>query len=110
MQDLMKELNAVKGELHQSMKDFRSSGVKLAQAEHDYQLEKAKTWRILKAEGCTSTELANIIKGQPEVAEAMFKRDTAKATYTAHQEHINVLKLELRVIENQIAREWNSNG
>ena len=64
----------------------------------------------MKAEGCTSTELSNIIKGQPEVAEAMFKRDNAKVFYTANQEHINVVKLELRVLENQIAREWGVNG
>ena len=39
----------------------------------------------------------------------MFERDNAKVMYEANQEHINVVKLEMRVIENQIAREW-SNG
>jgi hypothetical protein len=40
----------------------------------------------------------------------MFERDTARVMYEANQEHINVVKLELRVVENQIAREWSSNG
>ena len=108
MQDLIQELDRMKEELHKSMKMLRQSGEALAQAEHDYQVIKAQTWRILKDEGCTSTELANIIKGQPKVAEAMFSRDNAKVFYTANQEHINVVKLEMRVIENQIAREWNN--
>ena len=108
MQDLMRELEQMRRELHQSMKTLRRSGEALSKAEHDYQVKKAQTWRILKDEGCTSTELANIIKGQPEVAEAMFARDNAKAFFIANQEHINVVKLELRMIENQIAREWNN--
>ena len=109
MQDLMRELDTMKEELHRSMKLLRSNGEFLAKKEHDYQLIKAKTWRVLKAEGWTSTDLASTIKGQPEVAQAMFERDNAKVMYESNQEHINVVKLEMRVIENQIAREW-SNG
>lgn len=109
MQDLMHELDSMKNELHRSMKMLRQNGETLAKKEHDYQLIKAQTWRILKAEGWTSTDLASTIKGQPEVAQAMFERDNAKVMYEANQEHINVVKLEMRVMENQIAREW-SNG
>lgn len=109
MQDLMNELDSMKNELHRSMKMLRQNGETLAKKEHDYQLIKAQTWRVLKAEGWTSTDLASTIKGQPEVAQAMFERDNAKVMYEANQEHINVVKLEMRVMENQIAREW-SNG
>lgn len=109
MQDLMTELDRMKEELHRSMKMLRKNGEQLAVKERDYQIVKAKTWRILKAEGWTSTDLASTIKGQPEVAQAMFERDNAKVMYESNQEHINVVKLEMRVIENQIAREW-SNG
>lgn len=89
---------------------LRQHGEDLAQKERDYQLIKAKTWRILKAEGWTSTDLNATIKGQPEVAKAMFARDSAQVMYEANQEHINVVKLELRVVENQVAREWSNNG
>ena len=110
MQDLMNELDRMKDELHRSMKMLRTNGETLAKKEHEYQLIKAKVWRVLKAEGWTSTDLNATIKGQPEVAEAMFERDNAKVMYEANQEHINVVKLEMRVIENQIAREWSNNG
>lgn len=108
MQTLMTELNRMKEELHTSMKHLRKHGEELAQKEHDYQVIKAQTWLTLKESGCTSTELANTIKGQPKVADAMLERDIAKSMYEANQEHINVVKLEMRVIENQIAREWNN--
>lgn len=107
MQDLITELERMKDELHRSIKMLRTNGEALAKKEHDYQIIKAQTWRVLKAEGWTSTDLNATIKGQPEVAEAMFDRDTAKAMYEANQEHINVVKLEIRVLENQIAREWS---
>lgn len=108
MQDLMQEMNRMKDELHRSMKMLRQNGEWLAEKEHDYQVLKAQTWLILKNDGCTSTELSNTIKGQPDVAEAMLERDKAKVMYEANLEHINVVKLELRVVENQIAREWNN--
>jgi hypothetical protein len=44
--------------------------------------------------------------GIPSVAEARFKRDVAEVTYKANQEAINSIKLQLRLIENQIQREW----
>lgn len=108
MTDLIQQLEQMRSELHQSMKMLRQNGEKLAQAEHDYQVIKAQTWIVLKDKGSTSTELANIIKGQSAVAKALLERDIAKAMYEANQEHINVVKLELRVIESQINREWNS--
>lgn len=110
MQDLLMELNQARKDLDTSMKLLRKHGAEYAQAEHDYQVIKSQTVLVMKSNGCSVTEINLSIKGQPQVAEAMLKRDVAKVTYEANQEHINVKKLDLRIIENQIAREWNSNG
>lgn len=110
MQDLMNELDTMRQELHDSMRRLRRNGEALAQKEHDYQLIKAQTVLLMKAQGCTITEIQLSIKGQPAVAEALLERDKAKTMYEANQEHINVVKLELRVIENQIRREWGDSG
>ena len=65
----------------------------------------------MKDEGRPVTEISLTIKGQPAVAEAMLQRDIAQVLYQTTIEHINATKLELRVLENQISREWgNSNG
>lgn len=110
MPDLLTELEKARKDLDTSMRMLRKHGEELAQAEHDYQVIKAQTVLVMKSNGCPVTEINMSIKGQPAVAEAMLKRDVAKTMYEANQEHINVKKLDIRVIENQIAREWNSNG
>ena len=40
------------------------------------------------------------------MAELKFKRDCAKANYESVQEAVNVYKLQIKVLENQIDREW----
>lgn len=110
MNDLITAMNKALKDLDVSMQMLRKHGEELAQAEHDYQVIKAQTVLVMKSNGCPVTEINMSVKGQPQVAEAMLKRDVAKTMYEANQEHINVKKLEIRVIENQIAREWSSNG
>ena len=44
--------------------------------------------------------------GIASVAEARFRRDVAEAIYKANQEAINSIKLQMRLIEAQISREW----
>lgn len=107
MSDLLTELNKARQELNTSMQMLRKHGEDLARAENEYQVKKAQTVLLMKRDGASITEIGLSIKGQPEVAEAMLKRDIAKTMYEANQEHINVKKLDIRVIENQIAREWN---
>lgn len=108
MQDLMEEMNKLKADLHSSMKLLRQNGEALAKKENAYQVKKAQAVLVMKSQGCSITEISLTIKGQPEVSDALFERDMAKVMYEANQEHINVVKLELRVMENQIAREWNN--
>lgn len=108
MSDLLYELEKARQDLNTSMQMLRKHGEELAQAESEYQVIKAQTVLMMKQDGCSITEIGLSIKGQPEVAKAMLKRDIAKTMYEANQEHINVKKLDIRVIENQIAREWNN--
>ena len=46
--------------------------------------------------------------GIPSVAEARFKRDVAETVYKANLEAINTIKLQMRLIENQLSREWSA--
>ena len=46
--------------------------------------------------------------GIPKVAEARFERDVAEAVYRANQEAINSLKLQLRLMDAQLSREWST--
>jgi len=111
MYDLVEQMNRLNSELTQSIKLLRKNGDAYAEAENEYQVAKAQTVLKMKEAGATSTEIQLSIKGQPEVSEKLFQRDVAKVMYESNQEHINTVKLQLRLLDNQIAREWgNTNG
>lgn len=109
MYDLVNQINTLNSELTQSIKLLRKNGNEYAKAEAEYQTLKAQTVLKMKDAGASITEISLSIKGQPEVAEKLFARDVAKVMYEANQEHINTVKLQLRLLDNQIAREWHSN-
>ena len=110
MYDLVGKINELNSELTQSIKLLRKNGDAYARAEREYQVAKAQTVLKMKDAGASITEINLSIKGQPEVAELLFKRDVAKVLYETNQEHINTVKLQLRLLDNQIAREWINNG
>lgn len=110
MYDLVEQLNKLNSELTQSIKTLRKRGNEFAKAEVEYQVAKAQTVLKMKEEGLSATEINLSIKGQPAVSEKLFARDIAKVFYEANQEHINTVKLQLRLIDNQIQREWSQNG
>ncbi len=43
-----------------------------------------------------------------KIEELRFKRNVAKVIYTTNLEHINGTKLQMRILESQINREWGS--
>ena len=111
MYDLVEQINALNSELTQSIKLLRKNGDAYAKAEREYQVAKAQTLLKMKDAGASITEINLSIKGQPEVSDKLFQRDVAKVMYETNQEHINTVKLQLRLLDNQIAREWgNTNG
>lgn len=107
--DLMNELNIKIQQLEKSIKELRTSGTNYAQAEKDYKVLLRTECLQLRDEGMAIGMIDKTCYGIPSVAEARFKRDVAEAVYKANLEAINSIKLQLRIIENQIQREFNSN-
>lgn len=108
--DLMNELNTKLNELNISIKKLRETGTDYAEKERDYKITLREEALKLRSEsGMPVTLISQIIYGVPRVAEKRFKRDVAEAVYKANQEAINTLKLQIRVIENQLNREFSIN-
>lgn len=107
--DLMIELNSKTQQLDTSIKKLRQTGTEYAQAEKDYKILLRQECLRLRDEGMAIGMIDKTCYGIPSVAEARFKRDVAEAVYKANLEAINSIKLQLRIIENQIQREFNSN-
>ena len=95
-------------ELDASIHRLRKNGVELAEAEKAYKMELTKEALRLRFEDMPVTLINQIVYGLEEVADLRLKRDSAKANYEANQEHINICKLKLRILENQLSREWNN--
>lgn len=108
--DLYDDILALMRELTSSIKVLKENGVKLAEAERDYKITLRTEALKLRADNTPVTLINQIIYGVPEVADKRLARDIAEARYNANQEHINVTKLKLRVLENQLAREWGASG
>ena len=109
--ELIQELQAKTRQLEASIKLLRQNGTAYAQAERDYKILLRQECLKLRDEGMAIGMINMTAYGIPSVAEARFKRDVAETVYKANQEAINSIKLQLRLIEGQIQREWGqSNG
>ena len=108
--NLFNELQLKTKELDVSIKSLRQSGTNYAQAERDYKVLLRQECLKLRDDGLAIGMIDKTCYGIPSVAEARFKRDVAEAIYKANLEAINSIKLQMRIIEGQLDREWkNSN-
>jgi hypothetical protein len=110
MDDLYLEQSVMMKSLNRSLKELRHSATAYAEAERDYKILLRQESLKLRDEGMAIGMIDKCVYGIPAVAEARFKRDVAKGIYLANQEAINVFKLQIRLNDNQINREWNSKG
>lgn len=107
--DLYNEIQNKINELNVSLKKLRETGTAYAEAERDYKITLRQEALKLRAEkNMAITLIQQVVYGVPEVAEKRFKRDVAEAIYKANQEAINTIKLQIRIMENQLEREWNN--
>ena len=54
------------------------------------------------------TLIQQVVYGVSEVADKRFKRDVADAMYQTALENINSIKLQIRILEGQLQREWGN--
>jgi hypothetical protein len=103
---LYNELQMKTQQLDMSIKQLRTSGTEYAQAEKDYKVLLRQECLKLRDDGMAIGMIDKTCYGIPSVAEARFKRDVAEAVYKANLEAINSIKLQMRLLENQLQREW----
>ena len=106
--DLYTELQEKTRELDVSIKQLRISGTEYAETERAYKVLLRQECLKLRAEGMAIGMIDKTCYGIPEVADARFKRDVALTVYKANMEAINSIKLQMRLIESQLQREWGA--
>lgn len=108
MQELIQDKNTLTAQLNASVKALRKNNEEYAKAERDYKILLRQECLKLRDEGMAIGMIDKTCYGIPSVAEARFKRDIAEGVYKANQEAINSIKLQLRLVDAQLEREWHS--
>lgn len=108
MYDLLEELNHKVQQLDISVRQLRKTGTEAAQKEHDYKVLLSQEVLRLRDEKIAVGLINLIIYGLPAIARARLERDIATVIYEANKEAINSLKLQAKILNEQISREWGN--
>ena len=106
--DLYNDLNQKQRELDISIKSLRKTGNDYAEAYTNYRIKLAQELVKLRDEGMPVTLAYDVARGKQEIAKAKFNEISKEAIYKANQESINALKLQIKVLENTLEREWGN--
>lgn len=104
--DLLNELNQKCRELDVQVSNLRITGSDYAKAKRDYKVVLRQECLKLKEQKMPVTLIDKICYGIEVVADLREKRDYAEAIYKANQESINSIKLQIRILQSQIEREY----
>ena len=104
--DLWSELLEKQEELDKAIKDLREAGRNYAEADTAYRRMVAKETLRLKAKGMAVGLIEKVVFDDEQVLDALFQRDYTDTLVTASKEQINSLKLKIKTISEQLAREY----
>ena len=106
--DLWQEIEQKRKELNVCIREMRKSGTAYAEAERIYKI-KLREWCLkLRSQDMPIGLIDKTCYGIPEVADLRFKRDVAETVWKANQEAVQSIKLQLRLIDAQLNREWST--
>lgn len=108
--DLYLEIQQKTKELDVAIKTLRKTGSSFAERERDYKILLRTEALKLRDQGMAVGMIDKVVYGIPAVATARFQRDCAEAVYDANKESIMALKLQIRLIDAQLTREYGSGG
>ena len=107
---LWEEITYKRTQLNTTLSQLKTYGKKYAEAEKDYKIAFRIEILKLRDEGHSVTLCSSLAKGTHSIADLRFKRDIAESLYKSCQEGLNVFKLELRILDQQLQREFSSGG
>jgi hypothetical protein len=105
---MFQEIQTKCSSLDVAVKQLKNRGVKLAESERDYKIALRSEILKLRDDGQPVTIVLNLAYGTKTIAELRMQRDIAEAMYKSALEYINVVKLQIRILENQYDKEWGN--
>jgi len=99
-QEIMEELTNFRSKLGKLNADIIKLGNEKSQAEYEYRLLKAKKIMILRADKTPVTIIADLVKGDPEVAALKLQLDAKEVLYDNKRENIRSLRDVMSVYQS----------
>ncbi len=106
--ELWQEIQEKQKMLDKAIKELAQNGYKLAECERDYKIAVNKKALELRSQDLPVTLINQVIYGYEDIAKLRFERDTAQVKYNANLEYIQTIKLMIRILENQLSREYGN--
>ena len=105
--ELFAALEDTSNMLDMTLQNEWAAGIALALAEEKYQVAVTQEALKQKDAGNNATFINSFIRGVEGIALLRKERDIAEVKYKTFQDKANALKLQLRIINDQISREWS---
>lgn len=106
--ELWQEIQEKQKMLDKAIKELAQNGYNLAECERDYKIAVNKKALELRSQDVPVTLINQVIYGYEDIARLRFERDTAQVKYNANLEYIQTIKLMIRILENQLSREYGN--
>ncbi|MGI6663910.1 MAG: hypothetical protein ACOX3W_00565 [Christensenellaceae bacterium] len=105
-QQLFGELEVKTALLDNALNQLRKRGEAASEAERVYRIALSKELLLEREKGTPATILKDVVRGKEEIARLAFERDVAEVVYKSAQEAINTYKINIRILDEQLKREW----
>ena len=106
MNDLINEIGQKSRMLDAAIRELGTRGRAYAQAEHDYRIALAEKTLLERDKGTPVTICSDVCRGDRKIAKLRFERDVAEVVYKSALEAIQSIKLQIRILDNQVEWEW----
>ena len=104
---MINEMNALSKRLDEGIQAMGRTGRAFARAERDYKIALMQESLKLREKDMAVTLIDKVVYGV--VAEQRFERDSCEILWKTAQENVNAIKLQMRILDAQISREWSRN-
>ena len=101
---MINEMSELQTRLDKAIRQMRAGGIEHAEKDKLYKIALMEEILRLRTEEFPATLINQIAYGK--VANERFERGKAEAMYKSSIENVNALKLQMRILDNQISREW----
>lgn len=107
-QDLVLSLRQQRKALIETVTAMKHVGRQKAKAENVYRKELCKKILSERDKGTPVTIISDVCRGDEKVADLKLERDIKESDYEVCEHMVNAIKLEIKILENEITQDLRS--